>query len=211
MNKKKPFAPRRREPTELHFFSSLPVEEAANCIRRFSDVYVVEVETLDEDAYGFALYYHDKNAPNTGFVTGTLRRWEGTYTRLDCDGDVRRGNETTGIPPEKSFFLTIILVLSIVAYVLFFVRDIDNLPLVPMAILGAVLFIIGLFKFISKDARKPPESISNHVYIDQRDALLDAVKMTFATVGVIAYSPEALTEKMTDLTSEQSAENTSYG
>src|SRR5690349_11298004 len=133
MNKKKPFAPRRREPTELHFFSSLSLEEAMSCIRQLASDYAIELEELDEDAYGFGIYYSGKHAANTGFVTGILRRWEGTYTRVDFDGAF--GQSTPKQESKQSIETTSVMIL---------LGLFGSILLIPVINIGA-LFLLGVF------------------------------------------------------------------
>ncbi len=73
--------------SELHFTTSIPIETASAILASLANPQVnVELTLLnDGDALDFKLERLHQGAPNA-IVKGRLRRWQGTLTRVDCDG-----------------------------------------------------------------------------------------------------------------------------
>src|SRR5262245_32142445 len=83
MSKSKSRSPAR---SEIRFISSLPLDEALQVIGALASPDTpMTLTEINEDTWRFAIGYYepDKKHPDVTII-GRLRRWHGTYTRLDC-------------------------------------------------------------------------------------------------------------------------------
>jgi|GEM_PF-6407997 len=75
--------------SDLHFTTKLSLEACAERISQIDQPNVfVDVQQIDSDNIVFALELVREGMPNSR-VRGTLRRWQGTLTRLDCNADLK--------------------------------------------------------------------------------------------------------------------------
>jgi hypothetical protein len=197
MNKKKPFAPRHREPTELHFFSSLPLEDAAECIRQLAPDYEVEIQALDEDAYRFEISERSTTALPTVYVKGVMRRWEGTYTTLACETGFRQQTSKLKIQPSVWFWLRSQLLIA--GMIIIFLIWLDVMSGSQIFVVEAIPFLLVGFVstfIVYHLAQRALPDPQFRDFMEHRNDLLDTLKAGFQAGGVIAYSPEELSEKV---------------
>jgi hypothetical protein len=189
MTKKKSLTPHHSEPHELQFFAVLPLEDAVARLYQLVPNYTVDVTALDDDAYRFAIYRGTLTAPNTVYVKGIIRRWEGTFTRLDCEAGYQREKSTLKIKPH--YLLWICWSFLIVGTLLILLRRWQIPPGMQILLVGVAA--VGIVYYLGQ--RTVPDA---HwvAYLEERRALLDALKQQFASTGGLAYSPEDLTENM---------------
>lgn len=73
---------------DLQFVSSLPLERAAGLISQLADIrHRVTLTAVDSDTFRFHIDY-TPSLSRESEVRGTLRRWQGTETRIDATGTV---------------------------------------------------------------------------------------------------------------------------
>lgn len=76
---------------DAHFVSPLPIEECAQRLEFLHDETLqTEILRLSSDKVDFRLRLYEYGRLRAE-GTGTLRRWEGTLTRVDCKVQVREG------------------------------------------------------------------------------------------------------------------------
>jgi hypothetical protein len=196
MDKKKPFTARYDEPGELQFFSLLPLEDAAECMRQLATSYNVAIEILDEDAYRFEIYQRNI-APNPVFVKGVMQRWEGTYTRLDCETGVRQQSPDINIQPKDWVWLRHLFVVG--GMMIVFLVSLQIISGIQIFVIEAIPFLLVLAGILVISVMAYHQTIPDSQWIQytkERPILLNALKASLQVDGSIAYSPEELTEKM---------------
>lgn len=81
--------------TDLHFSSSLNLEESASLIASLADnSHHIELIETSPDSIKFTLHYI-LNKTDEGKIEGTLTRWNFDETRVDCSGNV--------VPEKKNY------------------------------------------------------------------------------------------------------------
>jgi hypothetical protein len=77
--------------SELHTVLDAPPELVANQLEAAFgyDPYAIAFEMLNDDHHLFTIRYWNDDENETAEIKGVLRRWQGTQTRVDCDGDIK--------------------------------------------------------------------------------------------------------------------------
>lgn len=176
MDKRKSRAPAI---TELNFISSLPLEEAARLIGGLASPDMpVTLTEVDADTCRFELVYPDTHgASPLAAVEGTLRRWEGTFTRLDCTGDVQREpGEARGPGYRTLLVLAGVFLLSVL---------LAQVALAP----GFILMFGTLAELGYLIGTRPSDEMPaarDKVYFRERDALLNLLIRAFTAAGDVS-------------------------
>lgn len=103
---------------ELHFTTGIPIEMAAGLLAGLaSDNVQVELNIIDDhDALDFTLKHRHQGKPNA-LVKGRLCRWQGTLTRVDCDGAGTDGILKSDFSIQLAFTLAMVaLAIISIAY-----------------------------------------------------------------------------------------------
>jgi hypothetical protein len=186
---------------ELHFYSSLALEHAAAVIEQLHD-YPGMIESVDDDTYRFTMNQFTGHGAQ---VRGTIRRWEGTYTRLDCTGDVVRQSE---IEARESWGTrdsrrqrndSPVLVFGVVIMLMFWLNQSLQLP--PIVFLVLALLAISatvMFYLFFLDRGDVEQTEEDKVFFRERDTMLNALISTFQAAGIVAHRPDELLAKVTD-------------
>lgn len=157
-------------PSEIHVILAEPPEYVLERFKRIREKQVRVATDVTEDGIGLFLLQYMHGNQVTAEARGRLMRWQGTDTRLDCDGHIR----STGLWASMgSFTLTSALLVagwSLAAMVFtrscLFVTDWNAynswlLPLVLLAIGGSIVAFSRLEYFGELFARRE--------YNDRRD------------------------------------------
>ncbi len=172
--------------SEMHFVSSLSLEEAVHLIgQQASPEIPITMVEVDSDTFKFKL--DDAGVD----IHGTLRRWQGTFTRLDCRSDVEP--ETKRGQSVKLLFLfpTIYIIFVIILAPLMEL----NITLFQAMALFFVMFILCWIMFLnSLPVRKLNTHVSAAPNIRLRDQLLDKLIDTFQKYGQVSLDGTGLEE-----------------
>lgn len=74
--------------TELHFVSTLPLKRSVQVISNIAYPHPMVLTKINPDTVRFDIQY------DNGTIEGTLQRWQGDETRINCAGEVNRVLET---------------------------------------------------------------------------------------------------------------------
>ena len=146
---------------ELHFIADVPLEQAVRLIGNMADdKHAVTLTEVDTNNFKFEISSNSK-------INGTLQRWQGTETRVSCDGKVAN---------KEDYKSKIIFVLLIVAFLSVLVAIDAGVIAIWIAILIAV-----------SNGRADRNSLetNNDLLFRERDRLLQLVIDTFKAAGKI--------------------------
>lgn len=189
--------------TEMHFVSSLPLKKAVKLLDKLStpETPVTLTET-HSDLWQFELVYHpaDEDAASA-IVKGTLRRWEGTLTRLDCTGDVYRETRR-GLPQFARPTGQTAMAMLVVGGVLLLILNMTHEPLVIMSA-GVMIALIAAAGTAGNLARGLLDA-GEHEPVDQvffreRDYLLQLLIDSFKAESDVSIDGDGLREKTPDV------------
>lgn len=180
--------------TEMHFVSALPLKKAVKLLgdQAAPETPVTLTET-SSDKWHFEMAYHPaEDEPASAVVKGTLRRWEGTLTRLDCTGDVHRANGSRLAALIHSSGQVTTLMILVVGVVLFIIMNATHNPLVVMGS-GVVIALIAALGTAGSLLRNPDagEEIDT-VYFRDRDALLQLLIDVYMAAGEVSIDGSGL-------------------
>ena len=164
--------------SELHFTSSMNLDEALHHISNMAGKDALVTLTQNSpDHYGFQVQRYNADKP-VGGVVGTLRRWQGTQTRVDVSGR---------LPQHQNYALRSLL-FFIITLPLIFITIIESSMVISIIFLLTISFLLlfGLLSWVynTYNAVGSPLksfarelSASNQVLDSRRDteALLDDI------------------------------------
>ena len=183
--------------TEMHFVSSLPLKKAVNLLGDQAEPATpVTLTEIDSDRWQFEMTYVPvEGEPASATVKGTLRRWEGTYTRLDCTGDVRREKNSRLAELRPTGQTT--MALMVVGVVLLLVMNVTSNPLVILGAGGLISFIAlaGTASNLLHD--RDGDDIPDPVYFRERDLLLQLLIDVYMDAGDVSIDGSGLKAKET--------------
>jgi len=93
--------------TELHFVSTLPLKRSIQLISNVAYPHPMLLTKINPDTVKFDIQYEN------GTIEGTLQRWQGDETRINCAGDVNRVLETRHSDNFANNLLIVWLVISL--------------------------------------------------------------------------------------------------
>jgi hypothetical protein len=165
-------------PAELHFISSLPIEEAARLMQGLAapDTKVTLGE-ITADMWYFAIdgYLPGQKDPVIT-IAGTLRRWQGTLTRLNGSSSIRH----PALPPALRGALPILWgILSMGLVVLIDALVSSTLALILLAVIMAVVFAVFFYGAVQAAALDKPTE-------QKRDQIFEAINSSFKLAGDVS-------------------------
>lgn len=175
--------------SELHFVSSLSLEESVQLIGQQASTEIpVIITEVDSDTFRFKL---DASGAD---IHGTLRRWQGTFTRVDCRSDVVAIEDQEEITsnPVNILFNTLsfgVLLVPIVGIAI----ETDNLPLRLLAF-GAILLLLGAITMLNNTSaeKKRKGELPHAHFIRLRDKMLQKIIDVFKTHGQVSWDGSGL-------------------
>lgn len=174
--------------TEMNFVSSLPLEEAVRLIGGLATPATpVTLTEVDEDNFRFEIAYQDPGVTLSS-VTGSLRRWEGTFTRLDCTGKVRRTSTSRSMGNYSLRSLGTALLLSTGCLLL------GGISMNVGFILGIaiiVALVVTSFDLLTASPDEFNDPVDT-VYFRERDALLNLLIQAFTAAGDVSLDGSSL-------------------
>lgn len=171
--------------SEMHFVSSLSLEEAVYLIgQQASPEIPITITEIDSDTFKFKL-------DDIGVdIHGTLRRWQGTFTRLDCRSDVEISEESV----DSNIFIFIILLFP--AIIIIF-RSSAILPVIVF--ISLLIFLIAMIVAINESAtKKTTKRLSNANFIRRRDYILNFLIDLFKSHGQVSLDGSGLEEAISE-------------
>jgi hypothetical protein len=187
MDKKQAYTEGYLSAFELRFFSALPLDEAIKCLEKLPPEYELKIITEDADDCRFEIRYGNRRFADAAMGRGTLRRWEGTFTRVDCEGQIlskklrpKEPKNPRDYLPALALLLGSIFLVSVGIPFIFYVSP----------ILGAVLILVGFPIFWRFAHNLPP-------YMNPMQRMFNALKTSFASAGIVADTPDDLVHQLT--------------
>lgn len=187
---------------ELHFYASVQLEEALAILADLAQPpLAVTLTEIDSDHFRFELSYTllpglPMNAPP--LVYGTLRRWEGTYTRLDATGQVYRFTRNPRVQRTRGpMWLAPLVMLA------FLVAAAQYQDAASLAV-AAFVIVAGLSALLTSNNSAQPSAMlagwednpEDVVEFRRRDELFRQIIAAFKARGEVAWDSAALSDRV---------------
>lgn len=99
--------------SEIDFLSSMSLEEATQRVAALADVeHPVTLTHISDDHYRFRLQYKHGGRV-LGQISGDLRRWQGTMTRVHCSGRLPQDHHLKLLLPALASFSAVVVLFAL--------------------------------------------------------------------------------------------------
>jgi hypothetical protein len=93
--------------TELHFVSTLELKQSVRLISNVAYPHSILLTDVSPNTVEFDIQY------DNGKIEGTLQRWQGNETRVNCAGDVSRVIQRSNSDSLASNLIVVLLIVSL--------------------------------------------------------------------------------------------------
>jgi hypothetical protein len=181
---------------DLRFISSLPLDEAVQVLAALAapDTPVTLTE-VDSDRWRFAIGYYEPGQKRASItIVGVLRRWDGTYTRLDCTSRIHwREMTLTGEPVPAGGWIAL-YVIGLLFTLLLYTGSGD--PIGKLIAILTMILLSGLLFFALRH-RRMPEGTLDPIFADRflyhkRQQMFEDIQRVFRLAGDVSQDEDDL-------------------
>jgi hypothetical protein len=187
MTKTKSVATYRPNANELQFYSSLTLDAAIKCLEKLPPDYEVKIIAANTDDCRFEIRYGNRRVTDAALGRGLLRRWEGTFTRVDCEGQILGEKQRPKQPRLKlNYYSVLALILAGIAFLALVIPLVFSLS----PAMGTVLTLAGTLFTIEMLRPRNQHAIINPIAV-----IFTALEEAFASAGIVTDTPDTLAEQ----------------